>query len=50
MYNYFGFVLSAASVGTGWSFLSLDCGNFDFLEFLCMRYKVFLVSNDSLMS
>ena len=44
MYNSFGFVLSAAGVGTGWPFLSQDCGKLDILELLCTRYEVFMVA------
>ena len=39
MYNYFGFVSSAASIGTGWLFLSQQRSHF--LELLCMCCKAF---------
>ena len=41
MYNWFRFVLSTASVGTGWPFLSQHCGKSNFLELLCMRCEAF---------
>ena len=37
----YGFVLSAASVGTGRPFLSQDCGKLNFLELLCTRCEAF---------
>ena len=41
MYNLFGFVLSAATVGTGRPFLSEDCSKSVFLELLCMLCEAF---------
>ena len=43
VYDEFKFVLSAASVRTGRSFLSQDCGKSDFLEFICTHCEAFMI-------